>query len=440
MKLNKLILLAFVLTGSLLAQGKITLPEAMAMALENNYDIRIAKNNLINSEKSAKVTMYNTFTPTVSLGANSTIVNNSQEIFNSQISLGIEDTKDTYFGGNMGIGLRINDIYQAIQSYKKAYVDHDGQIEGTEVRIHNLMKEVMSNYFNLAKQQNLLKVQEEAVKTSQQQVERAESRYQIGSAAKKDVMSQKVQLNTDRSSLLRQKLAVQTAQNQLNISLGRNPFDPITVEESVSYSASINSYEELEGQLLSNNPDLRSSKKSLESAEIAKQQANYSLYFPSLGVFANYNRNVSNDTDLGNTFDRLTDFKTNFSSNIGVSLNYSFNIGTAIQSQQAEISRQNADLELLKKEKELKATLYQAYITYKNAIEQVTLLEENVEASRENLKLAQERFNLGSGTSIDLRQAQDGLTSAETNLVNARFDAKLSEVEIERLLGTIETN
>ncbi len=159
-----------------------------------------------------------------------------------------------------------------------------------------------------------------------------------------------------------------------------------------------------------------------------------------MGVFANYNRNVSNDTDLGNTFDRLTDFKTNFSSNIGVSLNYSFNIGTAIQSQQAEISRQNADLELLKKEKELKATLYQAYITYKNAIEQVTLLEENVEASRENLKLAQERFNLGSGTSIDLRQAQDGLTSAETNLVNARFDAKLSEVEIERLLGTIETN
>ncbi|MCB0277920.1 MAG: TolC family protein [Calditrichaeota bacterium] len=95
----------------------------------------------------------------------------------------------------------------------------------------------------------------------------------------------------------------------------------------------------------------------------------------------------------------------------------------------------NADLNLVKKERELKATIRQAFITYQNQKEIVKILEENLEAAREDLRLAQERFNLGSGTSLELRQAQDDLTSAESNLVSAKYDAKIAEVEIDRLLG-----
>lgn len=442
MKLNKAFMLTLLcISAGLLGQQRLTLAEAMATALENNYDIRIAKNNEASSEVSNDWALFTTLIPiSLSYGGSATVVNSSQENFINQTSFGISETKDTFFGGNLGVNLSINDIYQAIKSYEKSDVDYESQKHGTVNQIQSLMKNVMNSYFTLAKQQNLLKVREEAVKTSELQVKRAESRFQIGTAAKKDVMSQKVQLNNDRSSLLSQKLQVQTAQNQLNIALGRNPFDAISVDESVTLNGGFNNYDDLEGDMLANNPDLESTKTSLKSAEISLDQANYSLYIPSFGVSARYNRNVSNDKDLGNMIDRLTDFETNFSSSIGLNISYSLNANKVVQSQQAEIARQNADLRLEQKKSELKATLYQAFVTYKNAVEQVTLLKENVEASRENLKLAQERFNLGTGTSIDLRQAQDGLTNAETSLVNSRYDAKLAEVEIERLLGKIETN
>ena len=51
--------------------------------------------------------------------------------------------------------------------------------------------------------------------------------------------------------------------------------------------------------------------------------------------------------------------------------------------------------------------------------------------------LKQERYNLGSGTSLDLRIARDQLTRAELDILNAKFNAKKAELEIEKLLGTI---
>lgn len=426
-------------SSSLISQERVTLAEAIAIALEQNYDIQIARNNQISSDKGVTKSLSDNFLPSISLSGNSTVINSSQENFINQQSFGTQETKNTFFGASMGINLQINDVYQAIKTYARSKTDNEQQYHNTMTQIQSLVKTVMSNYFNLAKQQNLLKVQSRAVETSKEQVKRAQSRYEIGSAAKKDVMSQKVQLNNDRSSLLSQKLQVQTAQNQLNISLGRRPFDKIIVDESVLVERKYTDYASLESEMLKANPELKASKKSFKSAKLQKDQADYSLYIPSVGISLGYNRSVSNDTDLQKTIDRISDFNTNFNANARLSLSYSFNLGKVIQSQQAELGTRNAQLQTLKKERELKASLYQAYITYTNSLEQLKLQEENVEAAREDLRLAQERYNLGSGTSIDLRQAQDGLTRSETNLVNAKFDAKLAEVEIERLLGKIKT-
>ena len=333
----------------------------------------------------------------------------------------------------------MNDVYQTILSYCKALDSEDESYYNNIASIQQTVVNVMNSYFNLAKQQNLLKVRERAVETSQEQVRRAQSRYEIGSAAKKDIYSAKVQLNGDKTSLLNQKLAVQRAKNTINIALGREPFNDIKVDDKVVVQHKYDNYDSIEGRFFKNNPSLKAQDYTLSKAEIDKKSAFAALWLPSINVSAGYNKNVSGETDYSRTTDRLFDGESDFAYTATLGLNFSLNLGQFVQDQQAEISRMNAELRKAKLEKELTASLYQAWITYENAKEVLIVQQENIEASREDLRLAQERFNLGSGTSLELRQAQDGLTQAETTLVNAQYDAKLAEVEIDRLLGIVRT-
>ncbi len=81
--------------------------------------------------------------------------------------------------------------------------------------------------------------------------------------------------------------------------------------------------------------------------------------------------------------------------------------------------------------------MQKSWRSYQNTIEILKLEEENIAVAKENATIALERFRLGTSNTIELMLAQKSYEDALTRLVSARYDAKLSEIELLRLQGTL---
>ena len=71
-------------------------------------------------------------------------------------------------------------------------------------------------------------------------------------------------------------------------------------------------------------------------------------------------------------------------------------------------------------------------------MELIELEEENIKAAEQNLELQQDRFDIGNTTSIEFRDAQLNYTRAQNTLIAARFQARISRLQLEQLTGSLD--
>jgi outer membrane protein TolC len=85
--------------------------------------------------------------------------------------------------------------------------------------------------------------------------------------------------------------------------------------------------------------------------------------------------------------------------------------------------------------RQIAASLTQYYAALANARESIDVARVSVQASEENVRVTSERYRLGVATVFELTQAQEQLTSAQVNEVNARFSYIRAKAQIEALIG-----
>jgi outer membrane protein TolC len=78
------------------------------------------------------------------------------------------------------------------------------------------------------------------------------------------------------------------------------------------------------------------------------------------------------------------------------------------------------------------------YVTFEKRIELMQLEEQNVLAAEQNLQLQQDRYQIGASTSLEFRDAQVNLLRAQSTLIAARYQARISRLEIEQLIGRLD--
>jgi len=61
-----------------------------------------------------------------------------------------------------------------------------------------------------------------------------------------------------------------------------------------------------------------------------------------------------------------------------------------------------------------------------------------VAAAEEDLKLARERYSLGSATILEILDAQVSLIRSNSTLINTVHDARVQEASLKALLGTLD--
>lgn len=287
----------------------------------------------------------------------------------------------------------------------------------------------VSYYAYLAYLQNV-ETQEEAAKRAEEQLKLVESKYELGSAAKSDVLKQKVQFGNDRLALLKAINSVANAKAALAFTVGLDPRN----EHEFSTSYNINEYDgSLDEAILfgtNHNPTLLAQAKSVEYAS-HNVKATKATYLPTLSGYYNFSKN-SGTVSYPVTFERSSISK---SYGFSISMNIFDGFFREKRVTAAKVARNNAQAGYSDLHNRIASDVKVAYLEIEQLKVQKQVSEENVAAADEDLKITQEKYNLGAATILEMLDAQVSSKRAQVSLINVDFDLNLAVAKLEKSMG-----
>ena len=417
----------------------LTVEKAIEMGLKNNYNIRIARN-------SARIASNNTgygrarFLPGLNASGGLTQVQSEEET-NNTFSVGSSDTRT--FSGQIGLNWTLFDGFGMFADKKRFdELEKLGLAQSRNV-IENTVVAILASYYNLVQQMQLLDVAESALEVSQTRLNKVQVRNELGGASSVDLLIAEVNRNEDRARLINQELAVDIARKELNILLGRGPDFPLEVDKEIRITPLAHDYDDLLVLARERNSALIAARgaKIVSDHSVALARAEF---YPRLSLNAGYGYSdrttERSQSGNGESFfpDRIT--AQNADASVGLTLSWNLFNGfrNRIALQNAQVEARNQELALREAENQLAGMVRERYLVFLRQLEIIELEEQNMVAAEQNLSLQQDRYEIGTATSLEFRDAQLNLIRALTTLITARFQARLTRLEIEQLIGNIE--
>ncbi len=413
------------------AQEILTLENATKIALENNFEIKIATTNLkIDNTNvaignagmlpsiSADVVDNNGFQNTSQTRADGTKIN-LRNAENNSLTYGV-GLDWTIFDG-----LKMFAKYDQLKELEKL---GDAQLKKT---ILNKISDVNSVYYDLVQQQQQLSHLDSTIVISKKRVEFTKNRYTIGKGSKLDVLNAQVDLNTDIGNLLKQKQTYANSKTLLNQILASDLKKEFIVTDTIMVDRKLNLGELME-LARKQNPELITQIINKKVTELQLKQIKGDRY-PTIKLNTGYNFNDSKSSSGYNIQSATRGLNYGFTASLNLFDGNAQNRNEKI----AKLQIENSNLVIEQQKVSLNTELTVSFQTYLVNIELIDLEEDNVSISKQNLEITAEKFRIGTITSVEFRAAQQNYINAKIRLSNAQFQAKLSEITLRELAGTL---
>jgi outer membrane protein len=297
--------------------------------------------------------------------------------------------------------------------------------------VQGILSQVTLAYFELARQQQQIRVLEETLETSEERLRIAELREEIGSGSEVEARQARVDRNADEAALLRQRIEQVAARAELNRLLGRAPGEPVEVESAIEVDRDLD-LGAVRASALERNPEILQARErvaitGLERREISAQR------LPSLDLQAGVDRRRQTSESGFVQESRGTDLFVG----IAGSLTLFDGFDRRRRGEEARLRQDGAHLTLREAEERFEAEFAASFARFRDRLVILDLELENAEIARRNVGTALEQFRLGVISSLELREAQEALTRAETQRLESEFAVKAAETELRRLAGAV---
>ena len=431
--MKKNIIAFLVLLGSVLgnAQEVLTIKDAVAIALENNFEIKIASNNL-NIDKVNMSEGNAGMLPTItgSVVDNNRVQNSSQTLQTGQVN-SLKNAKNNSLNYGVSLdwtifdGLRMFARYDQLKELQK--------LGETRLKQTILLKiaEVNATYFDLVQQQQQLIAIDSTILISSQRLQLAENRFKIGKASKLEVLNAQVDLNTDKVTLLRQKELYANTKIKLNQILARDVKKEFTVLNDIKVDNSLVLPQLIE-LAKQQNPQLQTQIIAKNVSELQLKQVKAARY-PVVSLNTGYNFQ-NTESSLGFTRESSArGFNYGFSATLTIFDGFAQNRNEKI----AKFELENTKLAIEQQSQVLESQLSTFYQTYLTNLELINLEQNNEAIAKQNLAITIDKLKIGTITTIEFRAAQLNYVNARVRNSNAQYQAKLSEIALKELAGNI---
>lgn len=412
-------------------QDTLTLPEVIQIGLEENFNIRIARNNLKIAE--------NNHTPgnagfLPSLGAAGAVTQETQDTrltFASGEEQNRAGAQSTNISASANIEWVIFDGTQMFVNYQQLDELKQAGAINTELTIENKIAEISSAFYTVVLEKAQQKVFQNSLDLSGERLDIAKTKYNVGKTSKLEYLTAQVDYNADKSALMQQNEVLYSAKVELNNLLNRTPDTGFNVPDNIDPNLTLDK-EELLNTITGNNPSLLLAQRNQSIAYLEMRRLQ-TRYYPRVSLNAGYSYN-SLEAEAGFIFQRRSNGPF-----YGITGTWDIFDGfnRKREAQNAKINIETSELEAEEIRQSLLAALEKNFMNYKNSISLIELEQENLEVARENAQIALERYRLGSTSNLELREVQQNAVEAESRLINVVYSTKLAEIELLRLSGQL---
>jgi outer membrane protein len=424
---------------------RLTFDEAIRTALDQNTDLKRAQADLRSAETQVQ-SEWMDFAPDLSI---QTEVSRSfgRNFSEEQVGFIQESTDNLRMTGRSSV--TIFNGFENVSSLRQA----SNQAESSELSLQRTQREVvftvMDQYIALIESREIVRVREEELEARRQQLRQIEEFVDAGSRPVSDLYQEQANVAEAEQRLLQAEREREVSKTRLIQTLQLNPrqayqFEvPALAADTLSpegYDLSALMDEAFEERL-----DLRAA----EAEERASQQgvrSAKSAYYPSLSISGNYGTDwtsrprpipVEGGGSIEPDFSRQLD--NNRSGSVGLSLTIPIfdQFQRETQIEQARVQAQNAEYALEDQRQQISLQVRQAYLDYRNAVQQLEAANKRLRAARQARAAAQERYNLGSASIVELQNATRDFVDAASQQVRARYNLIFQKKQIEYHTGRL---
>lgn len=426
----------------------LTLDECVALAMHNN-------STLLNAERQLQIAGTNVVSsragilPTLNFSLSSSRIKQADRTVEDDVPVGVDSAtgeaiyerlritqpgyKSHSHSAQLSASLPLFDFGANVNRIRQSSAAEEASEKSYESTKQNTILLVYQRYFDYLQGQQLLAVYEEAAKSSEEQLKRTESMYEIGSVAQGDVFRARTTYGQDRINLITQQNLVKNLRALLNVAMGRPAeaeLNIVDIEEVPQYAEY--TLDEVLKVTVEKHPELQSFQYEMRSAEFGKKIARTS-FLPSFSLTGVYSRSHNEARFV------YGDLSKNWFGSVGLAVRWNLFNGFA---DHANIERETLNYRIAEENyrdrvRNLRLEAEQALLSLRAWKEITEINQDNLASAQEDLRLAQERYNVGAGTLLDIINAQVNVTRAKSTLIQAKYDSMIALAQLKAVMGTL---
>ena len=422
---------------STFAQESLSLENAISIALEKNFGVKIAKSRQeINKNDNTRGNAGMLPVVTGSALQNFTNNNINQEFFaigattrDPLVQSGVNNRNN-----NAGVAA-IWTVFDGMGMYATA--ERLRQIEQlgkttVEINVENTVAQVCNAYYDIIRQKQRIKALKNALDISGVRRELAKANYEVGTSSKVDYLAAQVDYNEDQAALVAQEQNLQNGKVTLNALLLRDFDLDFSVPDTILFRQDL-AISKLREHLSRQNPNLIAARQNQAIALTTEKEVRATRY-PQVDLLAGYSYfTANNEVGFGAKSSRTG--QLNYGARLIVPIYDGLN--QRRREQNAKVSTRIAEYQEADLRNQLQSQLERTFNSYRNSLQLFGLEEQNLKIARQNVGIAFERYRVGNSTPIEFREAQRNAVAAESRTIEAAFNIKLAEIELLRLSSSI---
>ncbi|MFZ1632590.1 MAG: TolC family protein [Chitinophagales bacterium] len=427
------LIIVVALTSNAIAQT-LTLVEARALTLSNNYGIQIQQ---LNSDITALQNSagYAGMLPTISATAayNTELTNSEQKYFSGDVR-SVTNAGANAFDAGVYLNWTLFDGFAMFATRDKLNeLAAKGELQ-LKNEIEYTMYDLNAAWYQMIQLQEAAEVNKKNIEVSLERYRIAKNRETLGAASHLDVLQAEVDLHTDSASLMQTNLQLKNTKAKINNLIGRDPATEFNSTEKITVNTDI-IYSDVITKSIENNTELQIAKKdeAIYNLQVKEFKA---LLYPELNLTGGYGY-LKSTSESG-----FVESNLNYGPSVGLSLNIPLFNGftTSRNIDIAQIGQQIVTTQTQQLQLDINTWIYTLYNQYSTSLALMELEQRNIEAAQQNVTIALAKFDLGNITSVELREIQQALLNAQNRLLVETLNAKLAELQLMKISGQLPVN
>ncbi|MBQ9385883.1 MAG: TolC family protein [Bacteroidaceae bacterium] len=411
-------------------QVKITLDDALMIALSDNPTIKVAEQQ-IEVKKVSKNEAWQALLPSADFSGSVqyTLLAPVMKLNGMEFKMGADETSTWNGQFQVSLPLFAPTVYATMNLTKS---DLDNAVEQSRSSKLDLVNQVTKAYYQVILAQDSYDVLCKSLEQAQKNFDVVKSLYELGGTSEYDKISAEVQLRSLNPTVIQARNAVTLSKLQLKVLMGLDPEYEIVIEGSLEDYEDLLYNEALSAGSFSleNNTNMRQLKmnETMLNQTLRVQKMNF---MPTLALAGTYQLQSMQNTDWN-----IGNYNWVKSSSIVLSLSVPiFRMGnfTKIRSTKLQISQLKENIDYTEKQLSIQARSY--IDNMKANAEQVASNHEAIEQAEKGREIASKRYEIGKGTILELNNSEVSLTQAKLTYSQSIYNYLAAKADLDKVLG-----